>query len=142
MDGTQPHRFPPDDRTTVQHPWVDDPHPQKIHSWHGDGFRIEVHPRDHTGDGSAIQLSYRVFDDIWAGLSGQEPLIFAGDDLLSDPHTGAAHRPAQALSAIFGCESGEFAETYFAAYSPAQLAWRDARAGDLSTWGRNLSTGN
>jgi hypothetical protein len=132
-DGIATHRLP--SRPPVDTPTAKSNDPQTIWSWQGEGFRIELSANPSDPDELLTRLSYKVFDDEWARVSGHDALIFAGDDLLSasssDPWTDAV----RALSALFGCEPGDIADRYFEAYSRTQLAWRDQRANALGRWG-------
>jgi hypothetical protein len=132
-DGIATHHIP--SRPPVDTPTAKSNDAQTIQSWQGGGFRIELTANPSHPDELLTRLSYKVFDDEWARTSGHDALIFAGDDLLSASSTDPWTDAVRALSALFGCESGDIADSYFAVYSRAQLAWRDQRASALCRWG-------
>jgi hypothetical protein len=106
-----------------------------IRTWHGDGFRIELHQSPHPPALGCWWAAYRVFDDAWAGQTGRDALVFAGDGLNG---IGTALDPPTAVRALcdyLSLQPGDIAAGYFRTYTPDQLAWREARAHALARYG-------
>ena len=106
-----------------------------IRTWHGEGFRIELHQSPHPPAPDCWWAAYRVFDDDWAGQTGCDAMIFAGDDLNG---IGTVLDPPTAVSALcdyLSLQPDDVDAGYFRAYTREQLAWRDARASTLARYG-------
>jgi hypothetical protein len=104
-----------------------------LRTWCRAGFRIELH---HTSmqNKHTWRLGYLLYDDVWATATGADPLIFTGDDLTVATPVDIPHA-VSALCAYLSFQDGEISPSYFRQYTPNQLAWRDARAGQLAPWG-------
>jgi len=105
-------------------------------TWHADGFRLELFdttPVAPVAVHDRPTVAYR-FWDLSAGAWRSRPVFEAVDWHPSILHAIDGVESVRGLLGFLSLCPGDVEADYFASYTPRQLAWRDARAEDLTWW--------
>lgn len=96
-----------------------------IRRWSQDGFELVLLDDGRTDSDGRCVLHY-IFRD-------EGRTIFRGSDFRPSPlHATDSDEAVYALLGFLSLQAGDTDDEYFARYTPAQLAWRDARADELA----------